>query len=107
MLRELRFILVAAPLALAACAQQEEPMPPRVIKGEPIYNKYGSVVGCEQGLYIPGAQLPYQCMPPPPPGEQCDPTYASNDPNCLPPYGRQPDPKTGRTPNQRGPMGTP
>ena len=49
----LRSVLIVVPLALAACAQTEPPRP--LIRGEPIYSKYGDVIGCEQGRYIPGA----------------------------------------------------
>ncbi len=95
--------LFCVPLALTACAQQEEPRAP-VVRGEPVFNKLGDIVGCEQGVYIPGAQMQYQCYPPP---DDCpDVQTATNvPPQCLPRIPRQPggDPNGGpRRPNPVG-----
>ncbi len=87
---------------VTACAA---PQPAPVIRGEPIYNKLGEQVGCERGVYIPGANFEDQCLPP----EDCDPQTASTfDPNCRPP-GRdpqdpgpqQPNPARGQAPRDR------
>ncbi len=79
--------------ALAACQKAPEP-----IKPQPIFNKYGDVVGCEGGTYVPGA-LDMPCMPPP---EDCDPQATAGAVPCLPPStGRDPNGSgtPGRTPN--------
>lgn len=117
----LRSVLIVVPLALAACAQTEPPRP--LIRGEPIYSKYGDVIGCEQGRYIPGAPQRIQCLPPEecdeivnaagwvvdcrPPDDEClDVIGAAPNPNC-PPDQRDDDNggDRGRTPNT--PPGTP
>ncbi len=64
-------------VVLAACQPKPEP-----IKPQPIYDKYGSVVGCEGGTYVPGAvDLP--CLPPDECVEQSSSTAAPVP--CLPP----------------------
>ena len=52
--------------AFAVACSQPEPQPePPMIRGEPMYDKYGGIVGCEDGVYIPGAPPAQQCLPPP------------------------------------------
>ncbi len=89
--KRLSFLFVI-PLTLAACAQQEEAPPP--IQGQPVFNKMGEVVGCEQGVYVPGAAAPNQCYIP---DDECDPQYSSVDPDCVPP-GRDPQDSGSRDP---------
>ncbi|WP_171241157.1 hypothetical protein [Ruegeria sp. HKCCA5491] len=49
---------------VAACGQTEAPEP---IQPEPIFNKYGDVVGCTGGASPSGANPDQPCLPPPPP----------------------------------------
>lgn len=66
---------------LAACQKAPEPITP-----QPIYDKYGGVIGCEGGTFVPGsAEMP--CLPPP---DECDPQSTAMP--CPPPDG-------GRDPN--------
>jgi len=78
---------------LAACQPKPEP-----IKPQPIYNKYGDVVGCEGGTYVPGAvDLP--CMPP---EDECEPQSTVGAVPCPPSGGG------GREPTDPGrPSSTP
>ena len=78
--RTAAFLLV--PAFAAACATATPPPPPP-IQGQPIYNKYGEQVGCEEGVFIPGAQQQQQCLPPP--RENCDPNAVTYAPDCRPP----------------------
>ena len=80
-------------VAFAGCTQIEAP---QVIQGQPLYDKLGNQVGCERGMFIPGAQYEEQCLPP---DEQCEPIVGANNPDCPPP-GR--DPNGGRDPNNPG-----
>ena len=62
-----RFGCLAVVAVVGACSQPE---PTRtVIRGEPMFDKYGDVSGCDGGVYVPGAALEDQCLPPP---DQCD-----------------------------------
>lgn len=56
-------VLCIAALA-AACAQTEPAPEAPVIRGEPMYDKYGGITGCDGGVYIPGAPPERQCLPP-------------------------------------------
>ena len=99
-----------AAFVLGACAQQEEPADP-VIQGQPIYNKFGSeIIGCEEGVYIPGAAPQEQCLPP---DDDCDPTFDSTGQQipCPPPppnrIDRDDGSTTGRNPTGGQTPGTP
>ncbi|GAB4388453.1 hypothetical protein [Albidovulum sp.] len=83
------------PLFVVGCAQQNEP--PKPIQGQPVFNKYGEQVGCESGVFIPGAPEQFQCRPP----EECAPNtaFAAYNPACLQP-GRQPGDRGGRSGQQ-------
>ena len=83
-------------VVLGACARPApEPVP---IAPQPIYNKYGDVVGCEEGgTYTPGANYENPCLPP---DDGCDP-QTSTSAAGLPCVPRDPqdgnDPQGGRT----------
>ena len=81
-------VALAVPAVLVACAQQEERP---VIQGDLLFDKFGGAVGCDEGVYIPGAPQIYQCRPP---GDVCDeyPNAAAYDPLCLPPSRQPRDP---------------
>ncbi|MBD3677362.1 MAG: hypothetical protein HUJ27_03060 [Rhodobacteraceae bacterium] len=89
-----RTVCILSCIALvSACARSNQPEP---IQGQIVYNKFGEASGCEEGVYIPGAPLPEQCLPP---DEECDPRAVTFDPNCPPPrQDDDPDP-------QREPVG--
>ena len=98
--------LAALGAAVAACSQPE-PMEPPVIRGEPIFDKFGGITGCTDGVYVPGAAPQDQCLPP---SDDCEPgttvSSAAAQP-CPPPRmprdpGRDPEPQ--RDP-QRDPTG--
>lgn len=85
-------------LALAACAQQEEPAP---IRAQPVYDKVGNV-GCTDAngriVFIPGTANRPEYLPPC--EELCDdgPLYDSTGQlvdQCLPPPSRTPRPNGG------------
>lgn len=84
--------VVGIGVSLVACSRPAPP--PEPIQPQPIYNKYGEVVGCEGGVYRAGAPNP--CVPY---DEGCDST--SNNPDCYPQDGRDPDDgsSTGRDSN--------
>ena len=98
MLRLTATTAIAASLFLAGCAQQEEPDAP-VIRGEPTYDKYGSINGCEEGRYIPGAAPVDQCLPP----EDCEPTIGADGQTipCPPPMRNPNDVLEGDDPERR------
>lgn len=88
-------LFCACTIALGACSQQSEPVP---IQPQPIYDKYGDVVGCEGGTYVPGSNYENPCEPPP---EGCeDPQTASTAAGipCPPPR----DDNDDRDPGGRG-----
>ena len=47
---------------VAACGQPEPDAP--VVRGQPVFDKFGGIAGCESGEYIPGAAQEFQCLPP-------------------------------------------
>ncbi|MDJ0823996.1 MAG: hypothetical protein QNJ16_00695 [Rhodobacter sp.] len=74
----------ALPVVVAACAQQEERP---VIRGQLLLDKMGNEVGCDEGVFVPGAPPEFQCRPP---DDRCDPQFTAFDPDCPPP-GRRPN----------------
>jgi len=96
-----RFACLAFVAVIGACSQPEPE--PRVIRGEPMFDKYGDVSGCDGGVYIPGAALEDQCLPPP---DECrgQSTASAAGVPCPPskrPREDRDDP--GRSPTGRNP----
>ena len=111
--RGVHWVAVAA---LVVSCTQPEPEPPR-ISGQPIFDKFGGVIGCEGGVYIPGAPIDQQCEPPldeceeqipgtaavipcPPPREDCDPQTSTFP--CPPGQRDDEDRDPDSTPNTPG-----
>ena len=89
---------IAVSLVLAGCAQQEEEPP--VIRGEPTYDKFGGINGCEDGyIYVPGAAPIDQCLPP---DDDCDPVTTADGQTipCPPPVRNPNDPLGGDDPDR-------
>lgn len=84
---------------LAGCAQQQQVEPPMVTP-QPIYNKFGEVVGCEGGATYDPNNEQYPCEP-----EECQDgqTAAAANYPCWP--NRDPDDpnNSGGTPVGTGP----
>ncbi len=81
---------------VVGCTQNEEPQP---IYPEPIYNKYGNVVGCSDGSTVTGSTADNPCKKLPPPPDGCDETSTpgtADDP-CAPPPGENRDPDDSST----------
>ncbi|WP_170771090.1 hypothetical protein [Ruegeria lacuscaerulensis] len=79
---------------VAACSQTEAPQP---IQAEPIFNKYGDVIGCSDGS-SPAGTATEPCVPPPPPPEGCDDSSVAGTASvpCTPP-GEERDPSDSST----------
>ena len=100
------FPVFACAAILGACAQQEEA--PTPIAPEPIYDKYGAVVGCSDGTEAtPGTAAPANPCEPPDDGDcvedsststlECPPPRGGDRPDRTPDPSTRPDP-TGSTP---------
>ena len=79
--------LLGALSLVAACAPRPVP-----VTWQPVYNKYGGVVGCEDGNGNVTTAAPLPCLPPP--GCQYTPGAAPCDPGGGQ-TGREPDPTGG------------
>lgn len=99
------FAAIAALGLVAACAQQEEPVP---VTPEPIFDKFGNVSGgtCEEGfIYVVGAQQVPVCIP----EDECQEYVTANGAvvECPPPdrqrdFHDDDDDTQGRTPGVAG-----
>jgi len=98
------FAAVAALGLVAACAQQEEPVP---VTPEPIFDKFGNVSGgtCEVGyIYVVGAERIPVCIP----EDECQEYVTVNGAllECPPPDrqrdDRDDDDARGQTPGAQG-----
>ncbi len=81
---------------IGACSQPApEPSAP-VLQGQPIYDKLGGIVGCEDGEYVPGAAPAEQCLPP---GDECEPNSTATAGGLPCPDPGRPDDDPDRTPD--------